>query len=290
MIVPIVDGRLYALVHPYELDGRPSSHPLDVRGVSTMNCFLLIEGDDATLISTGYSAHQDALLEDLGELLGDRGLSLVIPRVEYASMCNARPIADRFRVTNVYAQLPDRPSEVLNFRPEWSAGDGDGLRDAERLPTRPGTSAPVDAAGRRRLEFVLPQLRLLPNVWAYDRETRTLFTGDLFSWVWQDQPGGPWLLDGEQDDPTTPDRVEHFLLRNRYWWLAGAHTPPLRRWLAELCDRYDIDVVAPDHGCVLTGAAVARHVGLLDEALAAAASRPPAGVTAGRWPTTATTA
>jgi hypothetical protein len=286
-IITIAEGKLFALAHPYALDGRASSHPLNVRGFTTMNCFLLVEDDRALLISTGFSVHQDALLAQLEALVGDRPLSLVIPRVEFASMCNARPIADRFPVEVVYLRVPDSPSLHLNFRPEFSAGesDGDGLRRAELVAIKAAIPAPVDRVGRRPLEFLLPQLRLLPATWGYDAETRTLFTGDLFCWVWRESPEGPWELADGDDDPTTPERVETSLLRNRYWWLAGADTAPLRRALEELFDTYDIDVIAPDHGCILRGGAVDRHYQLLQDFLAAAPAQPSVGIAAAHWPT-----
>jgi hypothetical protein len=61
-ILPISSERLVALVHPYELDGRVSSHPLDERGFSTMNCYLFLEDEHALLYSTGYSVHEQALM------------------------------------------------------------------------------------------------------------------------------------------------------------------------------------------------------------------------------------
>jgi hypothetical protein len=282
-VLTIADGKLFALVHPYELDGRAASHPLDLRGFSTMNCYLLTEDDGALLVSTGYSVHRDDLLAQLEELVGDRTLALAVFRVEFTSLCNARPIADRFRVEHVHQQLSDVPSDLLNFRPEFDLGADDGLRNARRVAPRPGAVAAVGSDGRRELQFLQPKLRLLPSVWAYDRETRTLFTGDMFAWGWRETSDGPWLVDDEDDDATMPERLQHFLLQNRYWWLAGARTLPLRRWLAEIFERYDVDVIAPDHGCLLRGGAVARHVQLLDDFLAAAPSLEPIGLEVNRW-------
>jgi hypothetical protein len=277
------DGKLFALMCPYELDGRVSSHPVSVRGWTTMNCYLLVEDDRALLYNTGFSVHQDALLGQLDELISDRPLSLAIPRVEFASMCNARPIADRFNVDVVHQRIRKHPSTFLNFRPELTCDELDGLRDVELSILTTGTPLSVDRAGRRKLELLMPELRLLPCNWGYDPETRTLFTGDLFSWIWQDTPAGPWLLEDERDDPTTPERLHEFLVRNRYWWLAGADTAPLRRALAELFERYEIAVIAPDHGPVLRGDAVTRHRDLLDELLDSVASERSVGVDAGRW-------
>lgn len=279
-VLSISPGRLVALIHPYELDGRVSSHPLDERGFSTMNCYLFLEDDHAVLYSTGYSVHEQALMTQLGTVIGDRTLTLVIPRVEFPSMCNARVLADNYTVDAVYQRLPPHAGEVMNFRPGASR-DGGRLRQARSGPI-PGQLG-VGSGSRRPLVLFKPGLRILNEAWAYDPETRTLLTTDQFSWVSKATAAGPWVVT-EDTGGTTADDVEHFLLRNRYWWLAGADTEPLRRDLAEIFDRYDIDAIGPDHGCVILGGAVARHYQMLDDVLAAAATRTPVGIQAGRWP------
>jgi hypothetical protein len=279
---------MYALTNPYALDGRSSSHPLDVRGFTTLNSFLLMEDDYALLYGTGFSVHQDILLEQLDELVDGRRLSLAVPRVEWAGMCNARPIAERFDVDTIYQLVPLEPAQFLNFRPDYPGGSK-ALRRAKLglLGIGVPLSVSLDADGRRQLELLAPGLRLLPSSWAYDASSRTLFTGDMFSWVWHRSPEGPWLLgDDETVDPTTPERVAHALLRNRYWWLAGAETDDLRRDLAAIFDRYAIDVLAPDHGCILTRSAIERHYRMLDDLLAEAPRLRAVGVEAGSWSTT----
>jgi hypothetical protein len=276
------DGAAVKLSYRYPLDGRPSSHPLDARGFTTMNCYLLLESDGALLYSTGYSIHQQELLSDLEQLVEDRPLSIVVPRVEYSSMCNARPVADRFHVTAAYLRLPTTASALLNFRPDIPL-EGDGLSAVETYSANPGQRAPIGSGGRE-LTFFLPELRLLPCVWAYDPGTGTLFTGDLFSWVRSSDANVPEELDAAGGDPTTVDDVAHFLLRNRYWWLAGAETQDLRGDVNRMFERLDVAVVAPDHGPILRGDAIGRHRAMLDEVLTDAAQRPFVGVEAGRWP------
>ena len=279
-------GKLFALLHPYVLDGRESSHPIDVRGWSTSNSYLLVEDDRAMLLGTGYSAHQQALLGQLDRLVGDRPLSLVIARAEFAVMCNARPIADRFHVDMAYMRIPSPPVVFLNFRPEFAEGETDGLRDVPFELVERGDELPVDLAGTRRFKVLAPELRLMPNNWGYDEETRTLFSSDIFTWVWRATAAGPWLIDDSTDaadDPTTAERVAHCLERNRYWWLPGADIDPIRRSVAELFDTYEIETIAPDHGCLLQGEAIQRHYQLLDDYLAGAEALPSQGVAAATW-------
>jgi hypothetical protein len=72
--------------------------------------------------------------------------------------------------------------------------------------------------------------------------------------------------DGE--DTSTYDHVRSFLLNTRYWWIEGAKLESLRRNLAALFDKYDVETLAPGYGCILRGRAnVEREVQLLDDVL-----------------------
>jgi hypothetical protein len=265
-VVPVVEGRLYALTGVYELDGLVASHPRDARGFSTMNCYLLIDDHEALLINTGFSVHQNLVLGGLTELVGDRALSLAICRPEFCSMCNVRPIADAFDLKMIHQLNPVHPSRFQNFRPEFS-GVG-RLEGVDYGPLRNGMEIDIG----RRIDVLLPMIRLLPTPWLFDHETRTLFTGDVFCWNWEAVADGPlaangWLLGDPSLDECTVEHVGEALLGARYWWLAGADTRPLREWLDGTFARYEVDFVAPDHGAILGGACVDRHRRLLAEFL-----------------------
>ena len=71
----------------------------------------------------------------------------------------------------------------------------------------------------------------------------------------RDTAAGPWLIDSDDPDTTTPAQIEHALAHNRYWWLPGADMDDIRASLAELFDTHDIETVVPDNGPLLRGAA-----------------------------------
>jgi hypothetical protein len=72
------------------------------------------------------------------------------------------------------------------------------------------------------------------------------------------------------NDPTTTGDIRSFMLNTRYWWLEGAPTDSIRRGIAEVFDKYDIETIAPGYGCILRGRnVVARHYAMLDEFLKA---------------------
>jgi hypothetical protein len=284
-VTSLSDGRLFALSHPYALDGRVTTHPVDARGFAPMHCYLLKERDRALLVGTGLTIHERDVIAQLESLLGSARLSLMPLGLDFTRLCNARPIADRFGVELVYQpQFADAPAAWLNLRPEFPRDERDGLRAARAGSMKIGEPILLDEAGARQLELLVPPLRLLPHPWLYDAATRTLFTVDVFTWVWRPDARGPWVLTEEDEDPTTPEIVRHALFRNRYWWLSGARTSRIRRALAEVFDRYEVATIAPDSGCALVGSGVvSRHYQLLDDLLEAAPHEPPLGVAVGKW-------
>jgi hypothetical protein len=282
-VLELAKHALYAIASPYELDGRVSSHPVSARGWSTMLCYVFLEDDGAVLLNTGYSVHEEALVRHLADLVGDRDLSLLIARVEFPSMCNARPIADRLRVSTVWQRVVSDAASFLSFRPEFS-GVHNPLSGVDTRLMTGNQVVPEGARSGRKLDVFSPQLRLLPCSWVYDEAMQTLFSGDLFGWVSRSSPEGPWVVDDAGDDPTTHELVADHLLRNRYWWAAGANTEPLRRGLADLFDRFVVTTIAPDNGCVLQGAGVvAQQLSLLDAVLEEAARMPSRGLEAAHW-------
>lgn len=288
-VVRIGDGALSVVANPYKLDGRSSSHPLNVRGWTTMNTFVLVEGDHAMVYSTGYTIHKQALLAQLRRIVGRRQVSIAVPRPEWASMCNARAIADAFHANAdgpfvVHQRMIMPPRLLLDFDADYSE-PSPGLAKSELYMLSSTARTPVAPGSERGLDFFVPELRLLPANWAYDTGTRTLFTGDAFCWVWHDREEGPWMVDDAASDPTTLERVAHSLSGGRYWWLQGAVTDSIRRAVSEMFEKHDIRVIAPDHGAVIAGAGVRRHVQFLLDYLEMAARQPSIGVEAGSWTT-----
>jgi hypothetical protein len=114
-----------------------------------------------------------------------------------------------------------------------------------------------------------------------------MFTGDLFGWNSRSDFDAPWHLSDSNDaDAADQDYVVDYLIHNRYWWLAGADTSSLRRILADTFEKYPVEILAPDHGCVLSGPSVPQQCALLDSVLEIVGRLEPVGLAAGRWPVT----
>ena len=285
-ILSLHNEQVFILCNPYELNGVVESHPSDVEGFASMNCYLLAEPDRALLVDSGLTVHRQAILAQLDSLLAERELRLLPLRIgDFAGLCNMQPIAERLAVAGLYGTMLGEPHEWLEFQPnlEVSAGEERGLAAVPGLPLPFGGSLPLSSDGQRRLEILVAPIRLLPMPWAFDSATGTLFTFDVFGWVTRPDSGGPWILTEDDEDSTTLDDVWHYLVANRYWWLAGARTERLLEDLREVLDSRDVVTIAPGYGCVLHGAEVVRrHVALLEEALTKAATAPSVGIEVGR--------
>lgn len=259
-ILDLCDGRLVGLPSPYRLDGRVSTHPADARGFAPMNTFVLVEPESALVIESGLSVHEASLLRRLAVVLEGRSEIGLFPLTltEFHSVCNARAIIERFGVGTLYGMRADVASWI-DFR-------GGGVeRPLVRTIGVPGEEH-VDL-GNRRVQTMEAVLRLPPTVWLYDPSTRALFTSDAFTHVRRASEDGPWVVDGDGDSTTLEDVSDH-LARGRFWWLQGAQVAPLRRALATVFERLDIEVIAPSYGCVLRGRdVVRRHHELLQQAL-----------------------
>lgn len=282
-IVELVVDDLYALCNPYALEGPVSTHPRTASGYACMNCYVLRSSGHALLIDTGMSVHQQAILAQLDVVLADIASVALLPlRLEFNALCNARPIADRFGLRAIYGRGLGAPSGWLDFRPGFTPAGG-GLNDVETLPLVPGTGIAVDPDGPQRLTMLIPPIRLLPGLWAYDADTGTLFTGDMFAWAWRSDTAGPWTM-GLADDATSHAHVSDALTQNRYWWLAGGKTDRLRRDLAAVFDSHAVNRICPGYGCIFDGAEmVQRQYQILDEVLVSLATEPSIGVSVGQW-------
>ena len=266
-IAALSAGRLYALQHPFALDGRVSSYPASARGYSVANSYLLTQSDAAMLIDTGFGKDEAAIRAQIESLIAPRlPLSLFPLRLnEFMSINNVETFAGHFNVEQCYTSNIDA---ALWF--DFGA-KANGRSILESMKVVAVTRADTIELGKqgRPVDVMQAPIRLIATRWLYDRATRTLFSSDLFTHVWRDRADGPWIVT-DHDDTTSPRELRSFMLNTRYWWLEGAPTDSIRRGIADVFDKYDVETIAPGYGCVLRGRkVVARHYRMLDEFLKA---------------------
>src|SRR3989440_11344844 len=264
----LAEDKLYALQHPYALDGRVSSYPASARGYSVANSYLLTQSDAAMLIDTGFGKDEAAIRAQIEALIAPGlPLSLFPLRLnEFMSINNVETFAGYFNVETCYTSNIDA---ALWFDFGAKAQGRDIL---ESMPITAVTRSDTIQLGKkgRLIDVMQAPIRLIATRWLYDRATRTLFSSDMFTHVWRDTEKGPWIVTEADNDATSLRDVRSFLLNTRYWWLEGAPTDSIRRGIGNVFDKYDIETIAPGYGCILRGRnVVARHYRMLDEVLKA---------------------
>lgn len=266
-IATLAEGRVYALQNALHLDGRVSAYPAQARGYSMANCYLLVEDDAAVLIDTGYALHEPIIRGQIESLLtnGQR-LSLFPLRLnEFMSINNVETLAAHFDVEQCYTGNPDA---AWWFDFGATSDHGEPVLDKLKITAVSREQTLPIGSGGRVLDVFQAPIRLIATRWIYDRDTKTLFTSDMFSHVWRDTPKGPWFVDAE-NDTTSFDHVRSFLLNTRYWWLEGVRTGPLREGVAKVFETYDIETLAPGYGAIIRGRdLVEKQFRIFDEVLA----------------------
>ena len=267
-IAELAAGKLYALQHPFALDGRVSSYPASARGFSVANSYLLTQSDAAMLIDTGFGKDERAIRSQIESLIAPGlPLSLFPLRLnEFMSINNVESFAGHFNVEQCYTSNIDA---ALWFDFGAKVDGRDILGSMKVVAVTRSDTIQLGKQGRS-IDVMQAPIRLIATRWLYDRATRTLFSSDMFTHVWRTSQEGPWIVTEADDDPTSLRDVRSFLLNTRYWWLEGAPTESMRRGIGDVFDKYDVETIAPGYGCILHGRkVVARHYQMLDDVLKA---------------------
>lgn len=267
-ITDLGEGKAFALHNVMPLDGRVSAYPKSARGFAPSNCYLLYENGGAILLDTGFNGHRRSLFEQIGSIItSDTPLSIFPLRLnEFMSVGNGGALAKEFNVVECFSRRED-----MDFWLDFEATEYGPKSEADKLfpTTILGNELQCHVGGNtnRPIIGINAPIRLITTMWIYDEATRTLFSSDMFSHVWQDNPEGPWLME-DDDRVTTSAFVRSFLLNTRYWWLEGVETGPMRKGIADVFNRCDIETLAPGYGAILRGRElVERQFSVLDDVL-----------------------
>ena len=253
--VELVPGRLFALGGTIPLDGRVTWVPANSRGWQPAQCYLALDGGSALLVDTGLKYHESLVLAQLRELLpaGAR-LSMFLTRSEFDCTGNFGAVMASFEVGNLYTGGATNPFDAFA---DMTALPDTFRKRVELSRTPVGEPMPFDESGRWMV--MAPALRTLATFWAYNSETRTLFSSDVFGHTLALGPDGPRVIDSVASDPTTYEQVRDHVL-SKFFWLRFARTRKIEADITSIFERHEIEIIAPSHGCVLAGRAVVeRH-------------------------------
>jgi len=241
---------LYSIGGLIPFDARLSWAPPGARGLQPVNAYVLdSRGGLPAVIDTGLTEHEDAVLAGIGSGISpEEPISIFLTRSEYECSSNLGSIVGHFNVRTLYTGGVSNPfdafDELASAHDLWS--------NRVRLGRmRPGDYLPLEASPR--VSVLAAPIRILATFWAYDHETKTLFTSDVF---------GHAILDSPDDDAgpvTDPDAyVDPGWIRDnllaKFAWLRGAEKiGAVREHLELIGHDLDIQNIAPTHGRPFAG-------------------------------------
>jgi len=255
--IPVVPGKLYALGGTVSQRGDIHWVAPNKKQDAALNVYLLLDGDKGVLIDTSYQILERALLDQL-KSFNISDLKIVFTRaVEFDSVGNADVLVEKFPVSEIWSHFTSY---------DWTF-----VRTKEPLPFPPpfeskmfGVDGTINI-GKRELVTLGSPLRLLNAAWGYDAETKTLFTSDAFCHALPPEPGVQ-IVTKDNDTTTYDDVLAH--LKQKFRWMSGANTLPIRVFVDNIFKQFDVENIAPTIGCMISGRElVQHHKNLMIEAL-----------------------
>src|SRR2546428_10052088 len=176
-IAALADGKLYALQHPYALDGRVSAYPGSARGYSVANSYLLTQSDAAMLIDTGFGKDEPVIRGEIESLIAPGlPLSLFPLRLnEFMSINNVETFAGHFNVEQCYTSNTDA---ALWFDFGAKANGRSILESMRVTAVTRGDTIEGGNCGRL-IEAMQAPIRRIATPWLYARATRTRLSSAL---------------------------------------------------------------------------------------------------------------
>ncbi|MCG6122148.1 MAG: hypothetical protein MEP57_05505 [Microvirga sp.] len=241
--------RVSAIANLVRIDGRVSWVPPGASGFEPYYTYL-VESDEALLvIDPGMVVHWPSVHAAIEERLSGRRLMVFNTRSELECIASLGRLMDSFDNVQTITSCPLNPFDLMHRKqpqrmhpPSAYVGFGESLQDF----------------GFAHLHSLRPAIKMLGTSWLYDSRGKALFSTDCF--------GGDFLA--APDDAlvrTTlegaPDKAQlRATMLAKFDWLEGADTAALRKIWDGLFAPLDIEVIAPTHGRIQSGGAVASQV------------------------------
>lgn len=262
MSYSIGDG-LFRLGGAIALEDRVSWAPHLPGRFQPMNCYLTLEGEHGYLIDTSVPALRETVVSQLLDLVppGTR-LTVTMTRSEYECSGNIGAVHTSVPIDEILAGGLRNPFDAY-----------DEVSRSVSKPTKRQRLASVTTAinplgSSKRLSLIPSRFRILTTYWLYDSVTKTLFTSDGFGHTSIPAPDAPPAITSVADDDTTMESLRAHVLA-KFSWLPMAQTAELSNWLVKLFEDFDVENIAPTHGCMLIGKpVVTRHLEMVLELLA----------------------
>lgn len=245
-----LNERVVRLGDVVELDGSVSWAPSLAGRVQPINCYVLKQNPRPILVDTGIALHRSRILRQLDERLPrEQRLTTCLTRTELECTGNLGALHAAGRIEEIINAGAIGPFDAYDAAVESSV-------KITVIPLGSGTSVAIDDPPTI---YLIPAfIRMLSTIWIFDTGTRTLFSTDFFGHTSMASRDSTPIIDCLADDETTYESARAHVLA-KFWWFPRARTRAMRAWLENIFEEFDVNVIAPTHGCILSGAAVVRR-------------------------------
>ena len=240
----------------------PASRPTTwmmpgLSGHLAVSCYALRDGDDLFLIDAGLSVHRDAILAALDEAArGTSHREMIMSRREPDAIVNLPAAVDRLGIDTVYCGGAISPLDFFERVDEKNIEAHVYALSGRAVSwVRPGDTIRV---GRMTVDVMPTRICVLPKNHFYERETRTLFGSDSWSFLGQDTASGLGVV--RAIDERVSRRAVARYLGHRFDWLKGVDSTPVQEEIAGLADSIPIDRICSAYGAVVEGRDVVAHL------------------------------
>jgi hypothetical protein len=204
------------------------------------------------------------LLEQLATLVPRGGpISVFLTRAELDCFAALGAVMSEFKVERLLAGGGHNPFDQFDY----VGGVGPARRGEYVKTARLQTGTGFELGDGRQLTIVIPGFRLLATFWAYDTETKALFTSDVFTHGRGETEEEARML-SRGAEFSDEEVAEHLVAK--FWWLPYAKLDKIRADLREIFSTWDVEAICAAHGRPIVGkdaveASVAQLIRVLEQ-------------------------
>lgn len=268
-VTTLIPDRLYRIGCMVRAE-RLSWLPEDLDAYEPLNAYLLIDKDDAVFAELGMPVALPAVKMAL-DLIGDRKTWVWFTRNESDCIGNMGYVLGSCQNATL---LYGTGGGVL----EWVNDPAVAITEVRdflgRIPVESARNGVNKKIGSLNFEFMdAGSKQMILTQWAFEESTGTMFTSESFGFRHTASVASSTIIESAKDLPST-DAVAQELVA-RFNWMREANYPEIIDRFEQIFKHYDVQILAPVHGCVIKGReAVAAHVKLATAAMHAASKLP----------------
>jgi len=270
MITELVPGRLYRVGCVVKAE-RLSWLPQDLDGFEAVNSYVLTDKDNVVFFEMGLPIARPAMEQAVAKLVGNRRVYVDFTRNEADCIGNMGYVLGTCRNPTL---LYGTAGGVLEWINDPHVSELEVRNFLGRVPIESAKNGETKKIGAMEFTWMDAGTKMmLMTQWAFEKSTGCLFTSESFGWRHIPTINSPVIVDTAASLPSAVTVAREMVARMN--WMREAEYQPVIDRFVSIFKQYDVQMIAPVHGCVIKGReAVVAHVERAVEALKIASKLP----------------